>query len=380
MKKYKISIKDIIEDAEKRNKEKNQSEKDLLNRVSNKLENGDYSDLSNTIQESVDRAIEGVRSGISNIFKNYGTIKKIPPAKRNDLVMQKPSQNAFGVLLRVLGLSSLSISIISAIGGFLEGSFDVSLIAIIIGGLSFLVDRLGSRLLKQMTRYQKYIRIFGDSTVSTVEDLALGAGVEPEIALKDLKAFIKKDYFKEARLVEDESILVLDNETFKIYKNDYKNKFPKKDEAKELIDDYDRVKETINLGKSYVTEITELVDKISEPLNGKVRNLLAIVKSIFNNLKKNPGKADELNKFMDYYLPTTVSLLKRYEELSLIYEPGDNAQNAMEEIEKSIDTINGAFKKLLNELYGDVAMEVNTDISVLKMMLKQEGLLEDDFK
>lgn len=107
MKKYKISIKDIIEDAEKRNREKNQSEKDLLNRVSNKLENGDYSDLSNTIQESVDRAIEGVRSGISNIFKNYGTIKKIPPAKRNDLVMQKPSQNAFGVLLRVLGLSSL---------------------------------------------------------------------------------------------------------------------------------------------------------------------------------------------------------------------------------------------------------------------------------
>ena len=42
--------------------------------------------------------------------------------------------------------------------------------------------------------------------------------------------------------------------------------------------------------------------------------------------------------------------------------------------------INQAFEKMFDKLFEDDAMDISTDISVLSMMLAQEGLLEDEFK
>ena len=51
-----------------------------------------------------------------------------------------------------------------------------------------------------------------------------------------------------------------------------------------------------------------------------------------------------------------------------------------ETIEKTLDTLNIAFEKLLDSLFQDTAWDVSSDISVLEMMLAQEGLTKDDFK
>lgn len=50
------------------------------------------------------------------------------------------------------------------------------------------------------------------------------------------------------------------------------------------------------------------------------------------------------------------------------------------EIERMLDDINQAFEKMFDKLFEDDAMDISTDISVLSMMLAQEGLLEDEFK
>ena len=50
------------------------------------------------------------------------------------------------------------------------------------------------------------------------------------------------------------------------------------------------------------------------------------------------------------------------------------------EIEKTLDTLNAAFEKLLDSLFQDTAWNVSADISVLNTMLAQEGLTKDDFK
>lgn len=108
--------------------------------------------------------------------------------------------------------------------------------------------------------------------------------------------------------------------------------------------------------------------------------LLSIVREIFKQIKKDPTRIEELSKFMDYYLPTTVSLLKRYNEFNESEVVTESQKNSMAEIEKTISTIDDAFLKLLNEIYGNVAMDINSDITVLTTMLKQEGLLDNDFK
>ena len=51
-----------------------------------------------------------------------------------------------------------------------------------------------------------------------------------------------------------------------------------------------------------------------------------------------------------------------------------------QEIEKTLDTLNVAFEKLLDSLFQDTAWDVSSDVSVLHTMLAQEGLTEEDFK
>ena len=54
--------------------------------------------------------------------------------------------------------------------------------------------------------------------------------------------------------------------------------------------------------------------------------------------------------------------------------------SSKQEIEKTLDTLNMAFEKLLDELFQDTAWDLSSDISVLNTMLAQEGLTEDGLK
>ena len=82
---------------------------------------------------------------------------------------------------------------------------------------------------------------------------------------------------------------------------------------------------------------------------------------------------------MEYYLPTTVKLLKAYEELEKQPIQGENIITSKREIEESLDTLNTAFEKLLDKLFEEQAWDVSSDISVLKTMIAQDGLAEEDF-
>ena len=81
---------------------------------------------------------------------------------------------------------------------------------------------------------------------------------------------------------------------------------------------------------------------------------------------------------MNYYLPTTLRLLTSYEKLSRQRVKGENIQKTMFEIEGMMETIAGAFEKQLDSLFGEDAMDIAADISVMESILKQEGLSDDE--
>ena len=97
-------------------------------------------------------------------------------------------------------------------------------------------------------------------------------------------------------------------------------------------------------------------------------------------VEKNPNKIQEVNKFINHYLPITIKLINSYKDINNQLVQGENIENAKIEIEKSIDLINSAFENLLDDLFEDVVLDISTDISVLKTLFKQEGLTEEDFK
>ena len=115
-------------------------------------------------------------------------------------------------------------------------------------------------------------------------------------------------------------------------------------------------------------------------MTGKLERLDAILEQLFEALKKQPDQVEELDQFMEYYLPTTVKLVTSYQEFAAVEFPGDNVKRAKKEIRHTLDTINGAFEKLLDDFYQDKTFDVLSDASVLQSMLAREGLTASDFR
>jgi hypothetical protein len=83
---------------------------------------------------------------------------------------------------------------------------------------------------------------------------------------------------------------------------------------------------------------------------------------------------------MKYYLPTTQKLVDTYATLDSQNISGANVENAKREIERSLDTINSAFERFLDQFFKDTAWDVSSDISVMGTMMAQDGLTGgDDF-
>ena len=95
-------------------------------------------------------------------------------------------------------------------------------------------------------------------------------------------------------------------------------------------------------------------------------------------MKAHPEKLPQIRKFMSYYLPTTLKLLRSYDELSRQGVSGQNITGTMEKVEGMMDTIVLAFEKQLDSLFGDQAMDISTDITVLDNMMAREGLTGGD--
>lgn len=110
-------------------------------------------------------------------------------------------------------------------------------------------------------------------------------------------------------------------------------------------------------------------------MSSKLFRLENIMKKIFEQVEKNPESAKDLRKFMEYYLPTTTKLLRAYVDLDKQPEV-DNIRKTKKEIESSLDVINDAFEQLLDDMFQDVAWDISSDISVMKTMMAQDGLVQ----
>ena len=114
-------------------------------------------------------------------------------------------------------------------------------------------------------------------------------------------------------------------------------------------------------------------------ISEKLDRLENVTARIFECVRKHPEKLPDIRRFIRYYMPTTLKLVKSYEEFETQPVQGENITKAKEEIEQALDTVNRAFENLLDTLFADDALDVSADISTLETMLKQEGLTGSDF-
>ncbi len=279
----------------------------------------------------------------------------------------------FGVTAGILGILSLFIgSIASKIG-------TVMMIFLPAMGLSAIMGICGNRLRKKIKRFRSYVKTLNGKPYANVKDLAKSVRKSEKFVRKDLKKMIDKRMFLEGHLDKNGVCFMATDDAYEQYLETERNMEERKaEEARrpktQLSEDVQKV---IEEGNRYIEEIRRSNDAIpGVEISNKMYHLENVIRRIFQRVEKHPELINDLHKFMDYYLPTTMKLLNAYEELDKQDMLGENIKTAKQEIENTLDTINVAFENLLDSFYKETAWDVSSDISVLKTMFAQEGLTE----
>ncbi len=124
-----------------------------------------------------------------------------------------------------------------------------------------------------------------------------------------------------------------------------------------------------------ISEMRRLNDSIKgEKISAQIDHLEEMTGKITSYVVEHPGKLPEIRKFMNYYLPTTLKLLNAYDRMDAAGVEGENIDTTKTKIDAMLDTIVVAFDKQMDALFGDEALDISTDITVMEQMLAREGL------
>lgn len=124
-----------------------------------------------------------------------------------------------------------------------------------------------------------------------------------------------------------------------------------------------------------VGEMRRLNDAIKDPtISAQIDRLEQTTTRIIDRVVEKPAKLPQIQRFMNYYLPTTLKLLNAYDRMDSAGVSGENIDGTKARIEDMMETICAAFSKQLDALYGDEALDISTDITVMEQMLAREGI------
>ena len=260
-------------------------------------------------------------------------------------------------------------------------TFLFALIAVTCGVIAVKGKKNGDRL----ARYAQYRKLLEEDLYMDIDDLAARTGVDEKTIRADLKALMKSGYFKQGHFDDKETCFIASDELYGQYRTTMENAARLAKEREETLarDGVlpEDVRDVLEKGSAYIKKIHEANDAIpGEEVSRKLDRMESIVTRIFEQVRKEPVRARDLSMFMDYYLPTTAKLIDAYLEMDAQTLQGENVVQAKKEIEESLDTINDAFEKLLDGFFRDKALDVATDISVMKTVMRQQGLTPDELE
>lgn len=128
-------------------------------------------------------------------------------------------------------------------------------------------------------------------------------------------------------------------------------------------------------------EIRLINDLIPDPvISAKIDRIEEVTHKILQYQKTHPQRTEQLRTFLNYYLPTTLDILRSYARLDAQGVEGENITAAKQRIEGMMDKVVEGFEKQLDKLFSSDAMDIAADVQVLENMLKKDGLSGDNMK
>lgn len=405
----------------------------ILDSVESAIRSMDFKGLNKTISDSVNDALDEARSqlkkhGDMGKFSSYRSYHSESSERKESYASEKmseesePGYQAFqtsrrrdrkaskgqAILPREEGIKINNSGRVAGILFTIFGSIGLSLITVVLlvtwmiamiakpdiwlmlgstlvlasfGTFFGLMLKGGIDMGSRQKRGKLYAKQAGRKMYCTIEELAALIGKSKEFVRKDVQKMIEHNIFSHAYLDEQKTCLMLSEDTYKQYLECQKSLKERNEREAEGTQKVSKeFEEMMEAGRNYLRMLKEANDAIpGEVISNKISDLEDVIRRIFDTVSKHPEQGKEMERFMDYYLPTTVKLVNAYRDFDSAGSRGENVNSAKAEIETTLDTIQKAFERLLDDLYEDAVLDVTTDASVLQTMLKKDGFAESDF-
>ena len=293
-----------------------------------------------------------------------------------------------------------------------------------VGGILLLVKLLRMWQNRKQIDYQSYAAIIGNRVEVDVRELSAKLGKSTTAVMYDLQTMISKGYLgSSAYLDKGRGMLITDaTETENFDVSDVIDKAkrfvveishtePKRDERIYADTKSEPIEVTFSEPKAKpqpvrreirevnsepakkrsaapsvkqnddfeetLRKIRDLNDQIDDrEVSASIDRIGSLTADIFRVVRQKPEKADEVRKFMNYYLPITLKLLQDYALMEKQSYQGKNIQESRDKIEELLKTLITAFERQLDKLFSADALDVEADISVLQTMMAKDGLVQ----
>ncbi len=372
--------------------------------VNSAMESMDFSGLSEKISATADHIVEETVGAFGGTYSRNGNKRNVTfgtRARENVVYPEKTDEEKLALRFVPKVPGKVSGTLMCTFGGIGTAGFGIPafiLLALglaghpivlslgVIGFLPFAIasgallksgcDRLG-----RISRFERYKRCIGTKALCAVRSLSGAVGLPEKKVRREIEGMIAKGYFLQGHMDDEKSCLILDDETYQLYlqsKEQVENARRQNEASSSAASSKNSkdVQRALEVGMEYIRQIRQINDELPQPvITEKLSHLEEVIGLIYLRVEKTPEKLSSLKHFTDYYLPTTMRLVTAYRDLDHV--DTENARQSKEQIERTLDTINDAFDKLLDSLYEEDRMNIQADIAVLKTLLAQEGLVDD---
>ena len=298
------------------------------------------------------------------------TTQKAKQAVRS--ILQSPKENnSSSWLLMIAGALIMAGAVFWGIPTAIEAGAAYSIgtaVASLFGGGCMLAS--GILMRRALQRYSAYLAIIGPNEAVEIETLAKKVGVKPKQAERDLQKMIEKGYFGKSAYINKELGYIFmssraDEELTRARAAamEKTRDASKKEAVKQSAEAYDQI----------LDKIKAVNDRIPDPeMTEKINQIESITREIFRAVEQAPEKRGKIDRFMSYFLPTTLKLLESYANMEKTNIDGKNINQSMRSIEIAMDTVVDGFRHQLDELYKSDAVSIETEIDVLTKMINRE--------
>jgi len=275
-----------------------------------------------------------------------------------------------GILLLVGGIVTAATALDSiAFMGLTGATFTmwwelVKGVGLAAGGIASLVS--SGSIHARRKRLSRYRRHFENGKLVDIKKLSRMAGVRTSAAVKDLEFMAEKGWLGKNAYIDHSTMSLILDPAVTSAPSDKKTEQPEEDSsASQTESNYDAI----------LREIRELNDRIDDDeVSRRIETIETLTARIFAVVEEKPEKLPQIKSFMNYYLPTTLKLLRSYATFERQNISGENIDKAKADISRILDTLAKGYSQQLDKLFADDVLDISSDIEVLESMMKKDGL------